>query len=329
MYARKAATPTHYSLTSCIYELLYTLHSTTGFPLGFLPSSLSHIPTFAMTTSSATTPAPLTTAALAGQTAASTLFNIPSASNSATNFATSLPPKLIKKILDLEFIDMAELVPDAWQQGEDTNTGCCSRLTPKRGPVTDILLWVECYSILAGVLTTKYPERAPDLMAYQKTIVHASRSFAGEHWVTYDMCYRRQAAANKSLHWAQIDFSLYNETFTGRAKTLPRCRFCLSEYHRSTDCFFAPVPPTRYQATPPGALVPSYAACSMLGPGTTVVSAHVRVCISAATVGSHIQHRYADRIGNRHRNSHGWTTAHRESRRPLDTHMHWHRTVLG
>ena len=68
------------------------------------------------------------------------------------------------------------------------------------------LLWVECFSLMASVLTTRYPERASDLFTYQNTIVHASRSFAGDHWVTYDLCYQRQAAARKSLQWSLIDF---------------------------------------------------------------------------------------------------------------------------
>ena len=136
-------------------------------------------------------------------------------------------------------------MPDAWQQPDDDSNKCCShaRKTPKRGPVTDILLWVECFSIMAGILTTRYPDRAQDLFAYQKTIVHASRSFSGDHWVTYDLCYRRQAAATKSLQWSNIDFSLYNETFTGRARALPRCRYCLSEHHRSAECSYAPEVP--------------------------------------------------------------------------------------
>ena len=85
-------------------------------------------------------------------------------------FSTSLPSKLVKKTLDLEFVDMAELMPDAWQPPEDENPKCCHQpcRVPKRGPVTDILLWVEYFSIMAGILTTKYPERAPDLFAYQK-----------------------------------------------------------------------------------------------------------------------------------------------------------------
>ena len=138
---------------------------------------------------------------------------------------------------------MSELVPDAWRfQDDEDNLKCChtSRRAPRKGPVTDILLWIECYSILVGVLTTKYPAYAPDLMAYQRTIVHAHRSFAGDGWVTYDMCYRRNASLQKSLQGSLVDFTLYNQTFTGKAKPLARCKYCLSDYHKSYECAFAP-----------------------------------------------------------------------------------------
>ena len=101
---------------------------------------------------------------------------------------------------------------------------------------TDILLWVECYSSLIAVLATKYPTNTPEFMAYLKTIVHASKSFLGDGWVTYDSCYRRKAAVTKSLNWSQVNFTLYNETFAGRAKIMPRCKFCNSELHHSADC---------------------------------------------------------------------------------------------
>ena len=138
---------------------------------------------------------------------------MPQSAAGSASLSTALPPKLVNKILDLEFIDMAELIPDAWCHQEDDV--CChhSQQTLKRGPVTCILLWVECFSILAGILMTKYPERDPDLMAYQRTIiVHASHAFTGDQWVTYDLCYRCQATTQKSLQWSLIGFSLYNET---------------------------------------------------------------------------------------------------------------------
>ena len=153
-----------------------------------------------------------------------------SLSSQPTSPAISLPPKLTKKILDLEFIDMLELIPDAWRYADEEASKCChqARRVPERGPITDITLWIECYSVLVG---TKYSTFAPEFMAYLHTIVHVQHSFAGDGWSTYDMAYRRNAAAHKSLAWSRIDFNLYNETFTGIARALPRCRLCSSEYH--------------------------------------------------------------------------------------------------
>ena len=140
---------------------------------------------------------------------------------------------------------MAELVPDSWRFQEEEQNKCChqnKRL--RRGPVTDILLWVECYASLVEVLSSCFPQKTSELMTYLKTIVKAHRSFAGEGWVTYDSCYRRKAAITKSLDWGQVDFTLYNETFTGRAKIIARCKFCLSEHHISSECAFAPAVPS-------------------------------------------------------------------------------------
>ena len=85
-------------------------------------------------------------------------------------------------------------------------------------------------------------------MSYLRTIVHAQCTFSGEGWVTYDLAYRRQAAILKTLNWSQIDFNRYKEIFTGRAKPLPRCRYCMSP-HRSEECRYAPEPPPAKQGS--------------------------------------------------------------------------------
>ena len=113
---------------------------------------------------------------------------------------------------------------------------------------TDILLWLECYASMAALLATRYPNKAAELLAYQRTILCAHRDFEGEAWATYDTCYRRQAAAKKSLDWSQVDFNLYNQTFAGRARIKRRCRFCLSEYHRAADCYYAPDTPPAHSS---------------------------------------------------------------------------------
>ncbi len=145
---------------------------------------------------------------------------------------------------------MGELLPDSWSTQVEEQKCCHQRRSSRKGPVSDILLWAECYATMVSVLATKYPQKTPQLMAYQRTILKAHRAFTGEGWVTYDTCYRRKAALMKSLDWGVVDFTLYNETFTGRAKVLPRCRHCSSEHHPSHACSYAPDQATESQQAP-------------------------------------------------------------------------------
>ena len=171
------------------------------------------------------------------------LLNIP-------GFA-SVPTKLIRRIWGLEYVDMWELLPETWRQEAAQASACCHSRRPKRGLITDIALWTECFTTLAAALSARYPDKAPHLMAYLRTIVRASRNFEGSAWASYDAAYRRQAANNRSLDWAIPDPALYNEAFTGRARVIPRCQFCLSDSHSSHDCTFGPDDSRHYQNRQP------------------------------------------------------------------------------
>lgn len=51
--------------------------------------------------------------------------------------------------------------------------------------------------------------------------------------------------SNTLQDWGQVDFTLYNETFAGRAKVISRCCYWLSEHHASNECALAPdIPPS-------------------------------------------------------------------------------------
>ena len=39
---------------------------------------------------------------------------------------------------------------------------------PAPWPVTDILVWVDCYTSLFAVLSVEYPTKTPEFMAYKK-----------------------------------------------------------------------------------------------------------------------------------------------------------------
>ena len=139
------------------------------------PQSL--LPTF--TAGSAVLPA-VKTAASVGAGAASgkePCADPPPATDPSVLGLALIPPKLVQKILRGEFVDMHELLPDTWRM-EDQRDSCCRSTRPKRGLVTDIALWTECYASLVAVLATKHPDKAPQFMCYLRTIVRASRNFA-------------------------------------------------------------------------------------------------------------------------------------------------------
>ena len=107
---------------------------------------------------------------------------------------------------------------------------------PARLPITEISQWVERFSVMAATLATRFPEKAPELFAYQASIVRAERNYEPGRWVSYDRQFRREALARNDLNWSVTDPRLYSEAFTGRAKTIPRCQFCLQDDHSGQYC---------------------------------------------------------------------------------------------
>ena len=159
----------------------------------------------------------------------------------------ALPPKLVKRIRNLEFIEMAELLLEAWPDENLSADPGQPHRRARRAPVTDILPWLECFGRLASVLCTEFPDKAAEFWAYQTSIIKATRNFEGTAWVAYDCQYRREALAKRDLNWSACNARLYNEAFTGRAKVIPHCQHCLSETHGSLACPSIPDAVTPWQ----------------------------------------------------------------------------------
>jgi hypothetical protein len=158
------------------------------------------------------------------------------------NPASALPPKVVKKVLALEFVEMTELRADIWaEEPPPSEHGQPSRRGPAK-PVTDIRIWLGCYARMASLLATRFPSKAPELWAYQSTILKAAHNYEGANWVAYDRQFRRDMLAKKDLNWSTPNIRLYNEAFTGRAKSVPRCPHCLCEDHGGTQCPHNPNP---------------------------------------------------------------------------------------
>ena len=160
------------------------------------------------------------------------------------NPAASLPPKVVRRILNLEFVEMAELTADIWVDDPPaTDQGHPARRSSAKPPITDVKVWLECYARMAALLVTRFPDKGPELWAYQTTILRAAHNYEGSNWVAYDRQFRRDMLARKDLNWSSTNARLYNEAFTGRAKVIPRCPHCLCEDHSGASCPHNPNPP--------------------------------------------------------------------------------------
>ena len=78
--------------------------------------------------------------------------------------------------------------------------------------------------------------RLRSFFAYLASILRAERKFDDSRWVAYDRCYCREALSQKNLDWLVPNARLYNEAFTGRARTVPQCNYCLQEDHVAQSC---------------------------------------------------------------------------------------------
>ena len=162
-----------------------------------------------------------------------------------------LPEHLRKKILNLEYVDMAELRPESWLMSADVEaSGTLSSLFRRRKqPVTDVAVWVQCYSSLVSVLVEKFPQYIKHFLAYQATIMMGAKQTRGLSWVAYDAAYRRKAACTKSLFWGTVDQYLYTVWFTNQASN-PACIVCFSADHTTENCPNNTAIPVLGQAVP-------------------------------------------------------------------------------
>ena len=112
-----------------------------------------------------------------------------------------------------------------------------------------ILEWLQAYSIYVAVMSSKFPNRIPDLMGYQSLIIEAHLECKNDCWIGYDRRFRQQAASQPDRPWAAVEPTLWNLAFAGQAKS-SRCKHCFSLSHQSAECELSPeLLPKTYQNT--------------------------------------------------------------------------------
>ena len=134
-----------------------------------------------------------------------------------------LPAKLVKEILTGEFMELSKLLPKNFNvlnpsQDEPITLTLENSVIKvnkaKATSITDITEWTTAFTAYMGVIISKFPHRASELLEYMSLIRYAAKYHRGLGWCVYDIKFRQKAAANKSLKWSTIDSQLWLKTFT-------------------------------------------------------------------------------------------------------------------
>ena len=111
-------------------------------------------------------------------------------SSNAVTDSGALTCLLKTKILQLEFVEMNELLPEAWSAAEALDTSLAVfKMPSRRSPVSDVGVWVESYALMVSVSVEQYPTKAVHFCAYLHRVTRAARNFQGSAWVAYDRMY--------------------------------------------------------------------------------------------------------------------------------------------
>ena len=128
-------------------------------------------------------------------------------------------PKIVAAIVSGEFIELASLFDDHIKPETPSFTLVADQLvirpTKRLKAITDILSWMQAFTVYTLVVTAYYPARVADLLKYQLLIMRTAQQFSGSAWLSYDRAFRRQAAVYKLTDWSHLNPKLFHFYVSG------------------------------------------------------------------------------------------------------------------
>ena len=154
--------------------------------------------------------------------------------------------KLVKRILKGEYVDMCELLKDNIEAERkrtvsESRASCDPLLkAPQLREIPDMLSWLQCFSLFAGIVISKHPEKAKELLAYQALMIYEACTIGGRGWAQYDACFRQQIQSLSSANFGTLNQSLYSTTFLAMRGRGQFCTGCMGADHTYEECALHP-----------------------------------------------------------------------------------------
>ena len=132
-----------------------------------------------------------------------------------------IPAKLVTRIQEGRFVEMAELSPIQLGLLDSPDYKQFKGSKSKLQEVTNIVEWVQCFGTYIAIITRTEPYRITDLLGYQNLIIQSYQKYQKGCWVAYDREFRRKASALHMSNWSNVDTTIWNLTFSGHAAPFP------------------------------------------------------------------------------------------------------------
>ena len=153
-----------------------------------------------------------------------------------------VPVRIVKRILQGHFVEMAELSEEnlglELRRGSEEEEG---KAFPGRRlkEVPSFTAWTRAFCIYAGVVISAHPSKARDLLAYIALLSAGAEE--GDWWRSYDRRFRQQLPNLESANFGKVDQTLYARSILsagaqavaqraagadGRAGPVPKRRRC-------------------------------------------------------------------------------------------------------
>ena len=169
--------------------------------------------------------------------------------------ASTLPPvpaQLHQQIVQGEYIDFNTLLTKT--TFVDTMGQSSSSQQPALIKISSFASWMEAWNIYLSIRLCSNPERALELIGYQRLICSANKLLPLNAWLQYDNKFRTIAASNTHLRWDQRHPDLWLEALAlgnldkQSSKRWP-CPYCKATTHFPENC---PRSPFRDNLEPTG-----------------------------------------------------------------------------
>ena len=159
-------------------------------------------------------------------------------------FWSSISRTIVDEVVAGQYVEMASLLPlsptsvTAQEHTFRLSTGTSGDVLVSQQPqsgrkIMDLADWLEAWTNFVGIVGHSHPDRMPELVSYQHTILQAARLFDFVAVAEYDRLFLSRTALDSSMRWDSVQSDLYTMKFNANT-----CRsFCPAEGSRRNTTY--------------------------------------------------------------------------------------------